>query len=270
MNRQDLIRSIYNKKSFLCVGLDTDVLKIPAFLRDEKDGILRFNKDVIDATKEYCVAYKINTAFYESMGLEGWRILEETLSYIPDTHFTIADAKRGDIGNTSKMYAKTFFETYPFDSITIAPYMGSDSVQPFLDYEGKWSIILALTSNQGASDFQFERNQNNEPLYMEVVKKCMEWGTADNLMLVTGATKASYLKEIRKAAPHTFFLVPGVGAQGGSLSEVVDNVFVPGECGLLVNSSRGIIYAGGDDQNFATLVRESAKRMQEQMSVYLD
>ncbi len=269
MTRQDLISTIYDKKSFLCVGLDTDRKKIPAFLRDDPDAFFRFNKSIIDATVDLCVGYKINTAFYEVEGIPGWQALEKTLDYIPSTHFTIADAKRGDIGNTGKKYAQTFFQTYDFDAITVAPYMGSDSVGPFLEWKNKWTIVLGLTSNKGAEDFQFITGDLDRPLYRQVVDKCMDWGSPDQMMFVTGATKASYLKTLREDAPHYFFLVPGVGSQGGSLDEVVKNAFIPDECGLLVNSSRGIIYAGGDKTDFDQEVRKAALDLQQQMATYL-
>lgn len=270
MTRQELIQEINAKKSFLCVGLDTDIHRIPKHLLATDDPVFEFNKAIIDATKEYCVAYKPNIAFYESLGAEGWNSLQKTIEYIPNNIFTIADAKRGDIGNTSNMYAKTFFETYPFDSVTIAPYMGEDSVKPFLDFTGgkkeKWAILLALTSNPGAGDFQFFQ-QNDQYLYEKVLETSQEWGTPDNMMYVVGATKATMLSNIRKIIPHHFLLVPGVGAQGGSLEEVV-KYGMNDDCGLLVNSSRGIIYASSG-ADFAQAAAERAKDMQQQMAKFL-
>ncbi len=266
MTKKELIQQIYKKQSFLCVGLDTDLQKIPAFLLDEEDPIYAFNKQIIDATKDYCVAYKPNIAFYESMGSKGWDSLQKTIDYIPKDIFTIADAKRGDIGNTSKMYAKTFFETYNFDSITINPYMGEDSVTPFLEFEGKWAIVLALTSNFGSADFQ-HHTDNGVKLYEKVLQKCFEWGSDENIMFVTGATHPEELGEIRKLAPNSFFLVPGVGAQGGDLDAVVRHAKSE-DVGLLINSSRGIIYAS-KDANFAEVAGEKAKALQQQMASYL-
>lgn len=245
MTRAELVAQIRTKHSCLCVGLDTDIQKIPKHLLKQKNPILAFNKAIIDATKDYCVAYKPNIAFYEVLGARGWEILEETLNYIPSTHFTIADAKRGDIGNTSKMYAKTFFETYNFDSVTIAPYMGRDSVQPFLEFDSKWAILLALTSNSGAQDFERLRLENNDFLYQEVVQKSQQWGTPENLMYVVGATAPDALKDIRRLAPEHFFLIPGVGAQGGDLEEVMQAACNT-EVGILVNASRSILYASGE------------------------
>jgi len=245
MTRAELVAQIRTKHSCLCVGLDTDIQKIPKHLLKQKNPILAFNKAIIDATKDYCVAYKPNIAFYEVLGARGWEILEETLNYIPSTHFTIADAKRGDIGNTSKMYAKTFFETYNFDSVTIAPYMGRDSVQPFLEFDSKWAILLALTSNSGAQDFERLRLENNDFLYQEVVQKSQQWGTPENLMYVVGATAPDALKDVRRLAPEHFFLIPGVGAQGGDLEEVLQAACNT-EVGILVNASRSILYASGE------------------------
>lgn len=266
MTRKEIITEIIKKKSFLCVGLDTDINRIPKHLLDAEDPIFEFNKAIIDATKDYCVAYKPNIAFYESMGASGWESLRKTMDYIPSNIFTIADAKRGDIGNTSKMYAKTFFEQYNFDSVTIAPYMGVDSVSPFLEFDNKWAILLALTSNKGAEDFQFFQ-QNNQYLYERVLEKSQEWGSDQNMMYVVGATKASMLKEIRKIIPNHFLLVPGVGAQGGSLEEVV-KYGMNKDCGLLVNSSRGIIYASSG-KDFAHSAGLKAKELQEQMAEFL-
>lgn len=236
MNRSQLIQTIRAKKSFLCVGLDSDVEKLPAHLLKNKNPQFLFNKAIIDATREHCVAYKINTAFYESQGVQGWKAMQETIEYISASHFIIADAKRGDIGNTSKQYAKAFFETLNCDAITVAPYMGEDSIRPFLEYTDKFTIVLALTSNVGAADFELPND-----LYKRVMQKTMEWGSADNLMFVVGATRAEKLQELRTIAPDYFFLVPGVGAQGGSLSDVIKYGSTK-EGGLLINSSREIIF----------------------------
>lgn len=268
MNKKQLIAQIKKKKSFLCVGLDTDIDKIPKHLLEDFDNpILEFNKRIIDATKDYCVAYKPNIAFYESMGPAGWKTLQATLDYIPKNIFTIADAKRGDIGNTASMYAKTFFETYSFDSITVAPYMGSDSVVPFLAVKNKWAIVLALTSNEGAADFQMEPLKSGEKLYEKVLKISKAWGSDENMMYVVGATKAESLKEIRAIIPTHFLLVPGVGAQGGSLSEVC-KFGLNEDIGLLINSSRGIIYAS-QGADFAEASRAAAESIQLQMSQFL-
>ena len=266
MTRKQLVEQIFKKKSFLCVGLDPDLEKIPEHLLDTEDPIFEFNKSIIDATKDYCVAYKPNLAFYECLGIDGWNSFQKTISYIPNDCFIIADAKRGDIGNTSLYYAKTFFETYPCNAITIAPYMGSDSVKPFLTYKNKWTVVLAMTSNKGAKDFQF-LEANNTPIYESVVSKCMEWGNEGNTMFVVGATRSEDISKIRKLAPNHFFLVPGVGAQGGSLEEVV-KYGMTNECGLLVNSSRGIIYAD-KSENFAIGAKKEALKIQSQMAVYL-
>jgi len=265
MTKQELVKEIFRKKSFLSVGLDTDLNKIPKHLLDFEDPVFEFNKQIIDATKEFCVAYKPNIAFYECLGSKGWDSLEKTMDYIPDNIFTIADAKRGDIGNTSKMYAKTFFETYNFSSITINPYMGIDSVTPFLEFENKWAIILALTSNIGSQDFQ-NHTDNGEKLYEKVIRKTFDWGNDENIMFVTGATHPSELKEIRVLAPKSFFLVPGVGAQGGDLHAVVENA-KNDEIGLLINSSRGIIYAD-NSENFASAAAKEAKKLQKEMEIY--
>ena len=270
MNKQQLIDNISRKKSFLCVGLDTDVDKIPEHLFDVTDDpIFEFNKQIIDATSDLCVAYKPNLAFYESIGLEGWDVLERTVDYIrtnyPD-QFIIADAKRGDIGNTSAMYARTFFGNMDFDAVTIAPYMGEDSVAPFLTYENKWAIVLALTSNKGASDFQYIE-ENGEKLFEKVLKTSKKWGTDENMMFVVGATKAEMLAEIRKIIPTHFLLVPGIGAQGGSLQEVA-KYGLTDECGLLINSSRQIIYASSET-DFAEKAREEALKVQQEMSKIL-
>ena len=271
MNRQQLINEIFTKKTFLCVGLDTDINKIPAYLKNEDDPIFSFNKAVIDATAPYCVAYKPNLAFYECYGLKGILAFEKTIQYIKKTHpnhFIIADAKRGDIGNTSKMYAQTFFEEYNLDSVTVAPYMGEDSVKPFLEYEGKWVILLALTSNKGSHDFQLTEDKQGERLFEKVLKKAQEWGTTDNLMYVVGATQGKMFEDIRRMSPEHFLLVPGVGAQGGSLQEVCKYGMTK-DCGLLVNSSRGIIYAS-TDTDFADVAAVKAKELQEEMAVELE
>lgn len=266
MNREELIKQIKIKESFLCVGLDTDINKIPKHLLSFEDPIYEFNKLIIDATKDYCIAYKPNIAFYESMGVKGWQSLQKTLDYIPKEIFTIADAKRGDIGNTSKMYAKAFFETLKFDSITVAPYMGVDSVTPFLDFDNKWVILLALTSNVGANDFQFTKAEN-EMLFEKVINVSKTWGNEDNLMYVVGATRPDMFTNIRKHAPNSFLLVPGIGAQGGDLAQVCKYGF-SNDIGLIINSSRGIIYAG-NDLNFDTKSKEAAKAIQKQMSILL-
>ncbi|MFY7899843.1 MAG: orotidine-5'-phosphate decarboxylase [Chitinophagaceae bacterium] len=283
MNKQTLIEQIQQKKSYLCIGLDTDITKIPTHLKASKDAVFEFNKAIIDATKDYCVSYKINTAFYESMGLKGWEQMEKTLHYIPDTHFKIADAKRGDIGNTSAQYAKTFFEVLPFDAVTVAPYMGEDSVRPFLEFENKWTIVLGLTSNQGANDFQKLVVKNNDHdatlvpsilqgpkedlLFKRVLEKVASWGTEDNLMFVVGATRASDLADIRAIIPNHFLLVPGVGFQGGSLEEV-SKYGLNNNVGLLVNASRAVIYASSKE-DFASEAAIIAKQYQVEMSDYM-
>ena len=265
------------------MGLDTDTTKIPKHLQTRPDAVFEFNKAIIDATKDYCISYKINTAFYEAMGLKGWEAMEKTLHYIPSTHFKIADAKRGDIGNTSSQYAKTFFEILPFDAVTVAPYMGEDSVRPFLEYEDKFTIVLGLTSNNGANDFQRLLVSNHaydaslvpsillgnmeELLYKKVIRQIAQWGTKDNLMFVVGATQASDLEEIRHIVPDNFLLVPGVGFQGGSLEEV-SKYGLNNDCGLLVNASRAIIYAS-EAENFAIEAGEIARQYKEEMSGYL-
>ena len=267
MNKQELINQIKLKKSFLCIGLDTDIQKIPEHLLKFDDPVFEFNKQIIDSTKDLCVAYKLNTAFYESNGINGWKSLMKTIEYIPKNIFSIADAKRGDIGNTSKMYAKTFFETMDFDSITVNPYMGSDSVEPFLDFNNKWVILLALTSNKGSEDFQNFSNQSNVKLYQQVIEKSMNWSDDSRIMYVVGATKSDSLKEIRKIIPDHFLLIPGVGAQGGSLDDVV-KFGMNKDCGLLINSSRSIIYAG-QGENFAENAREAALKIKSEMENYL-
>jgi orotidine 5'-phosphate decarboxylase len=271
MNRQQLINEIFTKKTFLCVGLDTDINKIPAHLKNEDEPIFAFNKAIIDATAPYCVAYKPNLAFYECYGLKGMLAFEKTIQYIKENHpnhFIIADAKRGDIGNTSKMYAQTFFEEYNLDSVTVAPYMGEDSVKPFLEYDGKWVILLALTSNKGSHDFQLTEDKQGERLFEKVLKKSQEWGTTENLMYVVGATQGKMFEDIRRVAPNHFLLVPGVGAQGGSLQEVCKYGMTK-DCGLLVNSSRGIIYASTDN-DFAEVAAAKAKELQKEMAVELE
>ena len=267
MNRQQLINEIFTKKSFLCVGLDTDINKIPEHLKKEEDPIFTFNKAIIDATAPYCVAYKPNLAFYECYGLKGMIAFEKTIKYLKENHpnhFIIADAKRGDIGNTSKMYAQTFFEESNLDSVTVAPYMGEDSVKPFLEYDNKWVILLALTSNKGSHDFQLTEDKQGERLFEKVLKKSQEWGTTENLMYVVGATQGKMFEDIRRIAPYHFLLVPGVGAQGGSLQEVCKYGMTK-DCGLLVNSSRGIIYAS-KDEDFAEIAAQKAKELQLEMS----
>ena len=259
MNRSELIEVIEKKDSYLCVGLDTDLNKIPDFFEKNWKGIVEFNKEIIEATSDLAVAYKPNIAFYESLGIDGWKALEKTLEFIPDHCFTIADAKRGDIGNTSKMYAKTFFETYDFDAVTVVPYMGSDSVEPFLSYEDKWVIILGLTSNEGASDFQFMKLENGQSVYEKVLARSSEYGDDCNTMFVIGATKAEYLKDVREIIPNHFLLVPGVGAQGGSLEEVIQ-YGENDDGGLLINSSRGILYAS-NGKDFADAARSKAQAL---------
>ena len=271
MTRQQLIEQIFTKKSFLCVGLDTDIKKIPSHLLGSEDPIFDFNKAIIDATAEYCVAYKPNLAFYESMGTKGIASFERTVKYLNDNypnHFIIADAKRGDIGNTSAMYARTFFEEYDLDALTVAPYMGEDSVTPFLGYDGKWVILLALTSNKGAHDFQLTEDKDGERLFEKVIRKSQAWAGDDRMMYVVGATQGAMFKDIRAVAPTHFLLVPGVGAQGGSLQEVCKYGMTK-NCGLLVNSSRGIIYASSDT-NFAEAAAVKAKELQAEMALELD
>ena len=269
MNHLELFDNIVRKRSFLCIGLDSEIGKIPESLKKMKDPVLEFNKKIIDATHEYAVAYKPNVAFYESSGAEGWLTLEATVKYLRKKHpdiFVIADAKRGDIGNTSKMYAKAFLENMPFDAVTVAPYMGEDSVTPFLTYKDKWVILLALTSNKGADDFQYH-DEDGLKLYQRVLTVSQKWGSLDNLMYVVGATRAEMLKDIRKIVPDHFLLVPGVGAQGGSLKEVA-KYGMTSKCGLLVNSSRGIIFAD-NTEDFARVAGEKAKEMQTEMECYL-
>lgn len=268
MNRQKLIDQIRRKRSYLCVGLDTDIEKLPDHIKDRKEAIFEFNKAIIDATRDLCVAYKINTAFYEAEGLKGWEAMEKTASYIGDTHFRIADAKRGDIGNTSSLYARAFFEQLPFDALTVAPYMGEDSLRPFLEFEGKWTIALGLTSNKGSDDFQKLTLKDGELVYRQVIRKIKNWGSPGNLMFVIGATQASEFKTIRELVPDHFFLVPGVGAQGGSLKDISD-ACMNKDCGLLINASRSIIFASAGE-DFAEKARETAQLYQQEMSEYLE
>ncbi|GAY28711.1 orotidine-5'-phosphate decarboxylase [Prevotella sp. MGM1] len=270
MNRQELIEQIRLKKSFLCVGLDTDTKKIPPHLLKDEDPIFAFNKAIIDATSPYCVSYKPNLAFYEAFGVKGMVSFEKTIKYLKENypkHFIIADAKRGDIGNTSDMYARTFFEEYDIDALTVAPYMGEDCVTPFLKYENKWVILLALTSNKGSHDFQLMEDKNGQRLFEKVLQKSQNWGNDENMMFVVGATQGEMFRDIRKIAPNHFLLVPGVGAQGGSLQEVC-KYGMNKDCGLLVNSSRGIIYAStGED--FAEIAAQKAKELQKEMEAEL-
>jgi orotidine-5'-phosphate decarboxylase len=289
MTRQQLVAQIRQKRSYLCVGLDTDIRKIPPHLLEGPDPVLHFNKAIIDATRDHCVAYKINTAFYEAMGAKGWEIMDATVRYIGKEHFTIADAKRGDIGNTSDQYARAFFESMPFDSVTVAPYMGRDSVEPFLQYEGKWAIVLGLTSNEGSRDFQkldlfdadkinnslknlvlsplvLEKGRDTE-LYKEVLRKVASWGTKENLMFVIGATQPEEFDAIRQIIPDHFLLVPGVGAQGGSLKEISEKAMTE-DCGILVNSSRAIIYASSGT-DYAVKAQAMAIAVQQEMAGYL-
>jgi orotidine-5'-phosphate decarboxylase len=283
MTRTQLIEHIHQKQSYLCVGLDTDITKIPVHLQSHPNAIVEFNKAIIDATKDFCVSYKINTAFYEAMGVKGWQAMEETVNYIPSTHFKIADAKRGDIGNTSSQYAKAFFETMNFDAITVAPYMGEDSVRPFLEYESKWAIVLGLTSNKGANDFELKQllSENGEEhlraefLYERVLRTVSKWGNPNNLMFVVGATQAEEFVNIREIIPEHFLLVPGVGAQGGSLKDISEKAMVTspgtsgrGEVGLLVNASRAIIYAS-EKEDFAEEAGAIAEQYQFEMKSYL-
>jgi orotidine-5'-phosphate decarboxylase len=266
MTREQLVNEIRTKNSYLCVGLDTDPEKIPAHLHSFADPVFEFNRRIIDATRDHCIAYKINTAFYEALGLKGWESMEKTVNYIPPTHFRIADAKRGDIGNTSAQYAKAFFETMNFDAVTVAPYMGEDSIRPFLEHTGKWTIVLGLTSNKGAADFELSKI-NGEYLFEKVLKTCAAWGNPANLMFVVGATQAAMFKSIRAITPGHFYLVPGVGAQGGSLDEISSNAMNK-DIGLLVNVSRGIIYlSNGDD--FAQKAGEAAAEYQKEMEQYI-
>ncbi len=270
MNKQQLIDNIRRKQTFLCVGLDTDIKKIPQHLLQEEDPVFAFNRAIIDATADLCIAYKPNLAFYECLGVKGWQALEKTVKYIRQNYpdqFIIADAKRGDIGNTSAMYARSFFEDLQVDAVTVAPYMGEDSVTPFLGYEGKWVILLALTSNKGSHDFQLTEDAGGERLFEKVLRKSQEWAGDDQMMYVVGATQGRMFEDIRKVVPGHFLLVPGVGAQGGSLEEVC-KYGMTSECGLIVNSSRGIIYAG-KDTDFAQAARAAAQEVQGQMAEQL-
>ena len=282
MTRQQLVETIFSKRTYLCVGLDTDPGKIPKHLLSSPDPIFEFNRQIIDATKDFCVGYKINTAFYEAQGLKGWEAMEKTVNYIPSTHFKIADAKRGDIGNTSSQYAKAFFETLNFDAITVAPYMGQDSVRPFLEYKNKWTIVLGLTSNAGSEDFELQRvikkiesldegmhtrKQEESYLYECVLQKAAGWGSPENLMFVIGATQPNEFTNIRKLTPDHFYLVPGVGAQGGSLREISEKAMI-NDCGLLVNASRAVIYASGRE-DFAEAAGKAAKGYADEMKLYL-
>lgn len=282
MTRQQLVEQIFLKKTYLCVGLDTGITKIPGHLLSSSDPVFEFNKKIIEATKNFCVSYKINIAFYEAQGLKGWEALEKTVNYIPSSHFKIADAKRGDIGNTSSQYAKAFFETLNFDAVTVAPYMGEDSVKPFLEYKNKWTILLALTSNPGAKNFELQkivkqietldegmhtRKQEEKYLYETVLQTASQWGTKENLMFVIGATQANEFVNIRKLTPEHFYLVPGVGAQGGSLKEISEKAMIK-DCGLLVNASRAIIYASGG-KDFADAAAKVAKEYANEMKEYL-
>jgi orotidine-5'-phosphate decarboxylase len=272
MNRTELIEQIRTKKSFLCIGLDTDITKIPEHLLDAEDPVYEFNKQIIDATKEYCVSYKINTAFYESRGLAGWQSLIRTWNELPKDTFSIADAKRGDIGNTSEMYAKAFFQAessgMSFDSVTVAPYMGADSVKPFLKFENKWAIVLALTSNEGSKDFQFLPVAEETMLFERVIQTVSGWGTNDNIMFVVGATRGESFLTIRKHAPDHFLLVPGVGAQGGNLQDVCQ-YGMNKDCGLLINSSRAVIYASSG-KDFAEAAAAEARKVQNEMKRILE
>ena len=267
MTRQELVENIQRKRSFLCVGLDTDIQKIPQHLLKEDDPIFAFNKAIVDATAPYCIAFKPNLAFYEAMGVKGWMAFEKTIRYIREQYpeqFIIADAKRGDIGNTSKLYARTFFEEMDVDAVTVAPYMGEDSVTPFLGHEGKWVILLALTSNKGSFDFQLTEDKDGERLFEKVLRKSQEWAKEDAMMYVVGATQGKAFEDIRKIVPNHFLLVPGIGAQGGSLEEVC-HYGMTKDCGLIVNSSRAIIYASNGD-DFAQRAGEEAQKVQQQMA----
>lgn len=276
MTRKELVAQIFQKQTYLCVGLDTDLTKIPPHLQSHPDAIFEFNKAIIDATKDYCVSYKINTAFYEAMGLKGWEAMERTVNYIPSSHFKIADAKRGDIGNTSTQYARAFFEAMNFDAVTVAPYMGEDSVRPFLEYEGKWAIVLGLTSNKGANDFELKQlvSSNGEDhlraeyLYERVLRTVSGWGTPENLMFVVGATQPEEFVNIRNIIPDHFLLVPGVGAQGGSLKDISEKA-ANKDGGLLVNASRAVIYASGKE-DFAEQAKTVALEYQQEMKGYLE
>lgn len=268
MERRELVQRILETGSYLCVGLDSDLARIPKHLLSQPDPVFTFNKHIIDATKDHCVAYKINTAFYESMGLRGWETLMRTVDYIPQTHLRIADAKRGDIGNTSDQYARTFFSAYPFDAVTVAPYMGQDSVAPFLAYKGKWTILLGLTSNPGSADFQLLKTEGGEALYEQVLRKAASWAGPDQLMFVVGATQKDHMVHVRRLVPDHFFLVPGVGTQGGDLEDISRQGFNR-EAGLLVNVSRAILYAS-QAEDFAEAAGQEASGYHAQMQVMLD
>lgn len=270
MNRQEIISQIKTKATFLCIGLDPDIQKIPSHLLKGEEPLFAFNKAIIDATHDLCVAYKPNLAFYESCGLEGWKAFEKTVRYIREkdpTQFIIADAKRGDIGNTAEMYARSFYESLPIDAVTLAPYMGKDSVQPFLSYPGKWAILLALTSNRGSADFQMLEDAQGERLFEKVLRRSSDWGDEFSMMYVVGATQGSLLQDVRKLVPRHFLLVPGVGTQGGSLKEVA-RYAMNDDCGLLVNASRQILYASKDEE-FAQAARQEALKLQQEMQTYL-
>ena len=282
MTRKELTAAIFSKKSYLCIGLDTDITKIPKHLLSYADPVFEFNRLIIDATKNFCISYKINTAFYEVSGAKGWETLERTVNYIPSTHFKIADAKRGDIGNTSAQYAKAFFETLNFDAITVAPYMGEDSVKPFLEHKDKWTILLGLTSNSGSKDFELQKLIKEQDileegihvtrhdvkfLYERVLETSLQWGTTDNLMFVVGATQAEEFINIRKLTPGHFYLVPGVGTQGGSLKEISNKALIQ-DCGLIVNISRAVIYAS-NSEDFADEASIVAQRYSDEMGIYL-
>lgn len=267
MTRKDIFHQIQQKRSYLCIGLDTDINRIPKHLLKYDDPVYEFNRQIIEATHDLCIGYKPNIAFYEARGAAGWASLEKTLAYIPDEQFTIADAKRGDIGNTSRLYASAFFETMNFDAVTVAPYMGEDSVKPFLEFDNKWVILLGLTSNKGSNDFQFTPQENGQPLYEKVMRRAMEWGSPEQLMFVIGATHPEKFQEIRSIAPDNFYLVPGVGAQGGDL-QGLSQYGLNKLGGLFVNSSRGIIYAS-DGGDFAEQARASALKLQRAMEVIL-
>jgi orotidine-5'-phosphate decarboxylase len=268
MNRNDLLARIREKRSYLCIGLDPDLKKIPAHLHHFPDPLFEFNKQIIDATHDLCVAYKANTAFYEARGVAGWQSLEKTLRHIPEEHFAIADAKRGDIGNTSLQYARAFFEALDFDAVTVAPYMGADSVRPFLNFPGKWVILLALTSNEGSRDFQLSPLKNGRPLYERVLRRALQWGSPEELMFVVGATHPQQFNAIRRLIPGHFILAPGIGAQGGDL-EAVSRHALNDRGGLLVNSSRQILY-GSQGEDFAEKARQAALALQQQMARLLD
>lgn len=270
MNKQEIISQIKTKATFLCIGLDPDIQKIPSHLLKGEEPLFAFNKAIIDATHDLCVAYKPNLAFYESCGLEGWKAFEKTVRYIREkdpSQFIIADAKRGDIGNTAEMYARSFYESLPIDAVTLAPYMGKDSVQPFLSYPGKWAILLALTSNRGSADFQMLEDAQGERLFEKVLRRSSDWGDEFSMMYVVGATQGSLLQDVRKLVPRHFLLVPGVGAQGGSLKEVA-RYAMNDDCGLLVNASRQILYASKDEE-FAQAARQEALKLQQEMQTYL-